>query len=410
MALQVRRGTNAERLAVTPLAGELIFTTDTKQLYVGDGSTVGGITSIANTIDSVLADTTPQLGGTLDLNGNNITGTGNIDITGTITATGNINLGDGIGSDIVTLAGTTVIQGAIQGNFVPDADVTYTLGAAGLAWREAWISQLNVENQLTVGRINGDLVGDDSTVVFDASAGTILASALSGTATIDVEGALTGNVTGDVIGSVFADDSTVLVDGINNRVVGIIDNTLITTEEIIINNDNLDASGVTFNNITSGGNGGNFDFRTSRTSLVTPDALLPGDTSIDIASSGWDGSDYTPSAVIKLGTDKYTSSIGTGVMPGRIVFVTYNDTGTTGVENVLVFNRQGRLGINTDAPDEKLDVVGNIKASGSIQPGIYADTTARDAAHASPSNGQMIYLTATHKFQGYANGAWVDLN
>jgi len=34
----------------------------------------------------VVNDTTPQLGGNLDLNSNNITGTGNIDITGTITA------------------------------------------------------------------------------------------------------------------------------------------------------------------------------------------------------------------------------------------------------------------------------------------------------------------------------------
>ena len=69
MALQVRRGTNAERLSITPLAGELIYVTDTKQLYIGDGSTVGGTTTIAGTIDSLLADTSPQLGGNLDLNG-----------------------------------------------------------------------------------------------------------------------------------------------------------------------------------------------------------------------------------------------------------------------------------------------------------------------------------------------------
>ena len=86
MALQVRRGTNAERLGITPLAGELIYVTDTKQLYIGDGTTAGGTTSIAGTIDALLADTSPQLGGELDLNGNNITGTGNINITGTISA------------------------------------------------------------------------------------------------------------------------------------------------------------------------------------------------------------------------------------------------------------------------------------------------------------------------------------
>jgi hypothetical protein len=42
MAFKIRRGTNAERLTITPAEGELIYTTDTKKLYVGDGSTVGG--------------------------------------------------------------------------------------------------------------------------------------------------------------------------------------------------------------------------------------------------------------------------------------------------------------------------------------------------------------------------------
>jgi len=35
MALRLRRGTNAQRQAITPVEGELLFTTDTQQLYVG---------------------------------------------------------------------------------------------------------------------------------------------------------------------------------------------------------------------------------------------------------------------------------------------------------------------------------------------------------------------------------------
>ena len=42
MPLQLRRGTNAQRLTITPLQGEIIYTTDTKSIYVGDGTTVGG--------------------------------------------------------------------------------------------------------------------------------------------------------------------------------------------------------------------------------------------------------------------------------------------------------------------------------------------------------------------------------
>jgi hypothetical protein len=43
MPLQFRRGTDAQRTAVTPAAGEPIWVTDTQALYVGDGSTAGGI-------------------------------------------------------------------------------------------------------------------------------------------------------------------------------------------------------------------------------------------------------------------------------------------------------------------------------------------------------------------------------
>jgi len=44
-------------------------------------------TTVAAT-NELVEDTTPQLGGDLDLNSNNITGTGNIDVTGTVTADG----------------------------------------------------------------------------------------------------------------------------------------------------------------------------------------------------------------------------------------------------------------------------------------------------------------------------------
>lgn len=41
--IQVKRGTNTARSSITPDMGELIYTTDTKRLYIGDGATVGGI-------------------------------------------------------------------------------------------------------------------------------------------------------------------------------------------------------------------------------------------------------------------------------------------------------------------------------------------------------------------------------
>jgi hypothetical protein len=43
MALKLRRGTSTNRTSITPAEGEPIFTTDTKKLYLGDGSTAGGV-------------------------------------------------------------------------------------------------------------------------------------------------------------------------------------------------------------------------------------------------------------------------------------------------------------------------------------------------------------------------------
>lgn len=42
MAIRLRRGLNADRTTITPESGEPLWTTDTKLLYIGDGSTAGG--------------------------------------------------------------------------------------------------------------------------------------------------------------------------------------------------------------------------------------------------------------------------------------------------------------------------------------------------------------------------------
>ena len=53
MALQFRRGLDSDRGTITPTMGEPIFTTDTKQLYVGDGTTAGGIDVVQSKLGQV---------------------------------------------------------------------------------------------------------------------------------------------------------------------------------------------------------------------------------------------------------------------------------------------------------------------------------------------------------------------
>lgn len=80
MALQIRRGTAAERTSVTPAAGELLYTTDTKLVYVGDGTTAGGV-PISGGLADIVNDTSPSLGGNLDTNNFSIVSSGNNNIT-----------------------------------------------------------------------------------------------------------------------------------------------------------------------------------------------------------------------------------------------------------------------------------------------------------------------------------------
>ena len=42
MALKIRRGLEEDRETITPAEGELLYTTDEKKLYIGDGATAGG--------------------------------------------------------------------------------------------------------------------------------------------------------------------------------------------------------------------------------------------------------------------------------------------------------------------------------------------------------------------------------
>ena len=72
----------------TPVDGQLVLTGSNVQVYYSDSwSTISGAVGGMN---NVVDDTSPQLGGNLDLNSKNIDGTGSINITGGVTATGNV--------------------------------------------------------------------------------------------------------------------------------------------------------------------------------------------------------------------------------------------------------------------------------------------------------------------------------
>ena len=113
--------------------------------------------SLTGITTEILGDTTPQLGGNLDLNSNNITGTGDFNVTGVITAT------------------------TFSGN-LPTTDLTGTITNAQLAGSIA--NDKLVNSSIDIGGVTLNLGDTDATPAFDLSDATNYpTSSLTGTIT-----------------------------------------------------------------------------------------------------------------------------------------------------------------------------------------------------------------------------------
>jgi len=86
------------------------------------------------------------------------------------------------------------------------------------------------------------------------------------------------------------------------------------------------------------------------------------------------------------------------------------DNTNTGLGNILHINggtgaTAGNIGMGTITPSAPLEVAST--TGGVVLPRM--NDSQRDLI-SSPTNGEMIYNTTTNKFQGRANGAWVDFH
>jgi len=316
MAFRIRRGTDTERLSITPAEGELLYTTDTGNIYVGDGSTTGGTLVTA----PIINDTSPELGGNLDLSGNNIVGTGNINITGTITATGDINLGDGAEDNVI-------VGGQIQSSLIPSVDNTYDLGSVSSAWRKAYFTDFT-----------GDFVDSEDNLLIDGDTGD----------------ATLGNIVGDSFtGSVFNDDSSIAIDGITGN---------INTTTIVAPN------ALTITTLSDGAN--NLRILAQQNA---PEVNLIKQDGVDLAG---DASAY--GRLVFSREDINGEAVGS-LITGNDFRITQGVplNGTFESSNFCTWTGTG-LGVGKLDANEALDVEGNAVATGFIQFGSFT-TTERDA-------------------------------
>lgn len=397
MALRLRRGTNAERLLITPVEGELIYTTDTKLLYVGDGSTAGGTlvtgsgggggaTSLEDLIDTDVV-------GALDNQVLTwIASTSKWEPT-TIPGAGAIDLAD------------------LADVFLPSPEYEQVIYFDGLNWRAG-----NVQNLISYGSdLTINIVGEDSTRLVDVTNNTLTGD-LTGNVTGDLfdpegiaivdhnlrllVGNVNGNVTGDLQGSVFGADSTMLVNGLDSVLTGPVDTSSVNvsgdvviqgTGGITINTEQDAEDGFNLFSITSSKEteiGSAIVFTKSRGTLAAPTALQDGDEIMGINYIGYDSDNSpAPAAVIQVLVDGTPTS---GVVPGSMIFATVNSAGEP-------------------VPAITINAAQTVTLGGPAVLANYADDTARDAAITSPQLGMMIFHVANDTAQVYKSTGWVNI-
>jgi len=375
MALRLRRGTDAERLLITPLQGELIYTIDTKQLYAGDGTTAGG------TLVSAAAATTLE-----SLTDTDLAGKANGQVLSWNSGTNKWEP-----TTIASGVGDGVVEGSnYQINIISDDSTVL----------------VNSDTNTFTGNLTGDVLGNLTGDVLGNLTGNVNGNIIG-----NLTGNVTGNIDGDVKGSIFAEDSSVMVDAISNSIKANTDNIFVTSKNVVAGTlalSGIDSFGAKAGiKITTDGNaddlyslfdivgatesevGSAINFSRSRGTLASPTVLQDEDEILGINYFGYD-SNNTPqvAAVIQARVD---GTPGSGSVPGTLALLTADSNGDI------------NLGITLGA-DSATRFWGPAKL---VE---YADTTARDAAIPTPANGMMIYLTATHKAQVYANTGWVDLH
>jgi hypothetical protein len=377
MAFKIRRGTDAQRLLITPAQGELIYTTDTKQLYVGDGSTAGGIA---------------------------------VDTGGAVTFTS-------IASDVT-----------------PDADSTRDIGSSGNRWADGWFDNVygafsgaltgNVTGTLTgnvtgdvTGNVQGDLVGsvfaDDSTTVIDSVNKKIFGSIYSninGNLYLSTNPSNNYLTNGDIV---FQDNVVSLLNSLDTVQFGTNDAALGVS--ITIKSSDITNKAITVDSLTDGSSSNSFELQTSRGTLGVPLTLTQGDPIFTLVNRGYNGASYQFSSALFAQIDTDVSHPVSGsAMPGMIGFATSNNNG--GAFNTLIFDSFGRLGVNTSTPTATLTVAGDASFTGPVKLAVYADDAARSTAITSPAKGMVVFMTSgtapsvTNKTVVYDGGAWVALH
>jgi len=240
MPLQIRRGPTADRLASTPLAGELVFDTTTGSVYIGNGTTAGGL-PVTNFSVGDARTTTAKLFLGESLGDNSVhSGVTFAYVGDRLQATVVPNLSNYIGlisadqgfkgsvwaddSGLIVDSETHTVYGNFipQGHIVPDTNIAYDLGTSANRFRDIYLSGSSIylgdavitSTGTAIDFPVGSTVGGQALGINEGDAYNIIVTGnVIGVDSTVLVNTADGTFHGDLTGSVFADDSTILVDG-----------------------------------------------------------------------------------------------------------------------------------------------------------------------------------------------------
>jgi len=338
MALQIRRGTNSERLTIIPLQGELIYTTDTKKVYVGDGLTPGGILitgsgngedmtdeEIQALVAAMFTDGT-HTGISFTYNSNNGTinatvsgggggGTGTVTSVSVVTANGFAGtVNNPTTTPAITLS--TNITGLIKGNgsaiSAAAAGIDYqapitltTTGSSGAATLSG--------NILNIPQYSGGTEGGavNLSELEDVNLGTLVQGQV-----LSWNGE---DWTNTAVSFDLEDDISPSLGGpleLNEYNIGGIGNISITGS-IVSNTEssaNINFSSTHFSDDDAGSL---INFRKARGTRLSPQAIQANDRLSQINFLGYDGANYVAAGIIEA----VSPLVDSGIVEGRLRFV-----------------------------------------------------------------------------------------
>jgi hypothetical protein len=238
MAFQIKRGTNSQRLGYTASSGELIYATDTKILYVGDGTTPGGVT--VGTVSSAGNFTLNGLSGsvvltagtglTLSVSGNTLTfaniggacaGVNSVNgLSGAIVFASGSGMTLSVSGNTLTFATTGAPSGlsqyveSINGSTGVVTNVAFTNIAQSFSAKQSFSQGITVTNTLNFNPFTNDY--SNNVISFGVSGSTLNSTISTGKISIMPQSIFVGpdNLLFDVVYDAFGQGYTTTAPGI----------------------------------------------------------------------------------------------------------------------------------------------------------------------------------------------------